>query len=336
VNREMAICEICKNEHGNKSFVAREMMFGFRDELEYIECGNCGCLALKEMPDNISKYYPEHYYSLMKRSNADVKNRFLERFLRHQRMKYYLYAKNFLGAVISKIYGPPYYFHLIEKVKLKLDSAILDVGCGRGDFLLHLHNDGFSNLTGVDPFIKEDILYGNGVRILKKEISEIEKQFDFIILNHSFEHMSKPLSVLRQLFRLLRPERYLLIRTPVASSYAWKKYGVNWVALDAPRHIFVHTVKSIEILAKEVGFQITDVVYDSTEFQFWGSEQYVRDIPLRSNRSYAENPEQSLFSPKEIESFRNRAAELNQKKEGDSASFYLYKPLGKYGVNNIS
>jgi hypothetical protein len=81
------------------------------------------------------------------------------------------------------------------------------------------------------------------------------------------------------------------------------------------------------ILAGEVDFQITDIVFDSTEFQFWGSEQYAKDIPLRSNRSYAENPEQSIFSRKEIESFRNRAAELNQKKEGDSASFYLYKPL---------
>jgi hypothetical protein len=153
----MAICEICKNEHGNKSFVAREMMFGFRENLNTSNAVISGCLALKEMPDNMSNYYPQHYYSLMERSNADVKKNFLETFLRHQRMKYYLYGKNILGAFISKTYGTPYYFHLIEKAKLKLDSAILDVGCGRGDLLLHMQNDGFSNLTGADPFIEKDI-----------------------------------------------------------------------------------------------------------------------------------------------------------------------------------
>jgi len=97
------------------------------------------------------------------------------------------------------------------------------------------------------------------------------------------------------------------------------------VQLDAPRHLFLHTLKSMEILAAGSGFKVRDVVFDSTDFQFWASEQYQRDIPLKDKRSYALDPANSLFSPSEILRFKETARELNRNGEGDSACFYLYK-----------
>ncbi len=67
----MTVCEICNNSTGNKSYVVREMMFGFRDEFEYFECAECRCLQIKDIPVNISKYYPEEYYSFKLRSNSN-------------------------------------------------------------------------------------------------------------------------------------------------------------------------------------------------------------------------------------------------------------------------
>jgi len=32
----------------------REMMYGFRDEFIYIECSECGCLQIAEIPEDIS------------------------------------------------------------------------------------------------------------------------------------------------------------------------------------------------------------------------------------------------------------------------------------------
>ena len=55
-------CRICRNEHGNTSFQAREMMFGFGDEFEYVECAQCGCLQIRSYPADLSKYYPSNYY----------------------------------------------------------------------------------------------------------------------------------------------------------------------------------------------------------------------------------------------------------------------------------
>lgn len=201
----------------------------------------------------------------------------------------------------------------------------MDIGCGSGSLLLALRRSGFKNLTGLDPYIKSDIVFNNGVRVFKKEISNMEDKYDLIMLHHSFEHMPEPLQVFRNISRLLNKNGYVLIRTPVTSSYAWRHYGVNWVQIDAPRHLFLYSLKSIEILSSAVNLKIKEVIFDSTEFQFWGSEQYVKDIPLQDERSCGVNPQRSIFSDEEIKSFKIKAAKLNEEKLGDQICIYLTK-----------
>ena len=87
----------------------------------------------------------------------------------------------------------------------------------------------------------------------------------------------------------------------------------------------MHTVRSIHLLAANSGFQVVEAAFDSTEFQFWGSEQYVVDIPLFDSRSYMVDPKNSIFSEEQITAFRQQAEQLNRSSDGDSACFYLYK-----------
>jgi hypothetical protein len=81
----------------------------------------------------------------------------------------------------------------------------------------------------------------------------------------------------------------------------------------------------MKILAGKAGLEVRDVEFDSTEFQFWASEQYRQNVPLKSEASYAVNPQRSMFTPAQISSYRRKAAELNQQDNGDSASFFLVK-----------
>jgi len=318
---EMNRCQICGHADGNQLHVVREMMFGYRDSFEYLECAKCGCLQIKEPPPDLSKYYPDHYYSFRKPALGRKASRAL---IKHQRAKYCLSGRGWIGLALSKVIGVPGYYEWLKRAKVTFDSAILDVGCGMGQLLLMLREEGFSNLVGVDPLVVEDIAYDNGVKILKRDLAAIEQQFDLIMLHHSFEHMPQPWLILKELYRLLKPDRYLLIRVPVAS-FAWRHYGVNWMQLDAPRHLFLHTTKSVQLLADQAGFQVMEVIFDSTDLQFWASEQYLKDIPFRDQRSYYENPRRSIFSKEQIEAFQARAVELNNNHDGDQAAFYLYK-----------
>jgi SAM-dependent methyltransferase len=207
-------------------------------------------------------------------------------------------------------------------LRLGPGSSVLDVGAGAGATLLALSHFGFRDLVGVDPFVASDVTYESGVRVLKAELKDLTRQFDLILANHSLEHFTDARAALVEMHRILKPGHYAVVRIPVVAR-AWLEYGVNWVQLDAPRHLFLYPAHTFKSLAEESRFAVDEVAYDSTAFQFWGSEQYARDIPLADERSYFVNPSNSVFTPEEIAAFDARARELNRDGEGDQAIFYL-------------
>lgn len=244
----------------------REMMFGFRIPFEYCLCSKCGCLQISEPPPDIEKYYPENYYAYENKEVDSVfKISYLRMFLRRHRTNYLLIGKDILGKLTSMVgedyFGRTWNWDWFRKSKIGLDDEILDVGCGAAQLLFGLKGQGFTKLTGADRYIEKDVINGN-IRIYRKQITELNSRFDLIMMHHSFEHMSDPLSVLKAAEHLLKPNRYLLIRIPVMSSYLWQAYGVNWVQIDAPRHFFIHTPLSMGILVKSTGLRLVDTVFD--------------------------------------------------------------------------
>ena len=323
-------CRICSNITGNRIIIVREMMFGTRDTFEYLECASCGCVQIIEIPSNLQQYYPVEYHG---NSLPHPGQGILKRLMKRERARYCLGLGSMLGKhlvlkygrPISSIFGHPDPYVWLKKCNVTFSSRILEVGCGPAHLLNELHSDGFSDLTGLDPFLSETATSSKGVRLIKGEIFDLNEQFDLVMLHHSFEHVPTPQKVIEHIYKLLSPARYAVVRIPVASSFAYIKYGANWAQLDAPRHLFLHTVASIRLLAGQVGFDVAEVTFDSDEFQFWASEQYANDIPLRDPRSYLVDPEKSMFSERDMESFKTAAIDLNSQNKGDTACFYLYK-----------
>lgn len=183
---------------------------------------------------------------------------------------------------------------------------------------------GFKNLLGIDPYLKKEIVGNKNLKILKKNLSEISNtSFDCVMFHHVFEHLGNPHQIFKTLQKVVKKNGNVIIRIPVIDSYAWEVYKTNWVQLDPPRHFYLHTVKSINFLANKYNFEINKIIYDSTSFQFWGSEQYNQQIPLVSPKSYFISHNKSIFSKSEIKIFECRAMELNQIQRGDTACFFL-------------
>lgn len=314
-------CKICHNKEDNKAYKAREMIFGQRESFRYFQCAKCQCLQIETPPPNISKFYPDNYYSFNDVIKPQNRARALFSRLRDH---YAVWNKGLAGKLIYARY-PNYMLRALNAITINKDTSILDVGCGTGKSIHSLRELGLKNLLGIDPYINSDIKYKNGAVILKKEIQEVEGKWNVVMLHHAFEHIANPLENLKLIANLMTPNGYCIIRIPVVPSYAWEHYGVNWVQLDAPRHFFIHSVKSMNILANQCGLEIRNVIYDSTAFQFWGSEQYAKDIPLRGERSYSVNADDSIFTSKDISNFSKRAKELNSANRGDQAIFYIRK-----------
>jgi 2-polyprenyl-3-methyl-5-hydroxy-6-metoxy-1,4-benzoquinol methylase len=315
-------CKVCQNELNNKEYSVKEMMFGWDESLKYLECGRCKAVQLLDDIADMSKYYPENYYSFNSKSHEDLGG--IKKTMMQLRDKFAVLNSGTIGKILYNRKPSPN-LRLLSEINLNLESKILDVGCGDGKHLSHLDGVGFKNLLGADPFIEDTINFGNGHKIVKKTFQELDGKFDLIMFHHSFEHMPNPKEILQSVHDHLEASGTCMIRIPTASSYAWEKYRENWVQLDAPRHYFLHTQESMEHLANECGLKIEKCIYDSTGFQFWGSEQCVNGIPLTDPKSHSLNTANSMYSETEIAPYNQQAQELNAKNQGDACAFFLKK-----------
>ncbi len=312
----MQACKACGKSLENAStLTTTEQMYGLGGSFSYSECATCHSLTLQNIPANLAPFYPTDYYSFDAPKPLTGIKKFIKRFLAEM----YLF-----GHAPSLGLPLPNYYAWIHPAHINETSRILDVGCGAGHLLMSLASDGLENLVGVDPFITESKTI-NTVQLLKQDIFATTGEFDVIIFNHSLEHVADPMAVLGRARELLSKDGVLIVRLPITSTHAFKTYGAHWVQLDAPRHLWIPTVKGFKKLVEQSGLSLESGHFDSTAFQFWGSTQYQKGIPLMAEISFGQNPSKSIFSKKEIAAFEKQADELNTKNDGDSATFYLHR-----------
>lgn len=214
----------------------------------------------------------------------------------------------------------PIYGYWLRKVHSSFSARIADVGCGNGQLLYELYAGGYKDLHGFDPFIEKELHITPGLKLWKKRIEESDLTFDLIMMHHSFEHMEDPGAILRACFEKLNPGGKLLIRCPVADAKVWKLNREFWVQLDAPRHLIIPSLKGLQAKAKETGFVLDEVEFDSSDFQFWATELYKRGFNLDESKT------KTFLTAKDRKEFQEKALRYNQEGKGDQVCFYLSKP----------
>lgn len=321
----MSQCLICGSPDLETPFPVREMMVGTSEEFHYAGCPVCGTVSLVDPPADWSSYYQtDDYYSFSEHEDEQprpahpVKAAVVSTLLR-VRLPSAVYDRDYRLAVARWFRG----------LGVRRSSRILDVGTGAG-WLLHLMaSAGFTDLHGVDPFLPTTCRHPDGVSLIRGELRDVAGQFDVVMFHHSLEHVGDPVGELRWARRRVSAEGWCLVRVPVADSWAYHHYGPDWVQMDAPRHRFLFTRRAVGLITEQAGFTIHDAFSDSDAFQFWGSEQYRRGIPLQpvddEDRRTRDRKgcKADQFTPAELRRFRRRAARLNSRDDGDQACFVL-------------
>ncbi len=314
-------CRICGSQINGRWYRVKEMMFGLRDEFLYFQCSHCECLQIAAIPENIAKYYPGNYYSLKEHDGTKFSG--LRGRLRRLTLSALIFNRNGFDRFIRKFYSS-ISLQVLRDLKVTTDTSILDVGCGSGrKFLYPLAELNFQKIAGCDPFLEHGIEYANGLKIHKSDIFGMEGKWDIITYHHVFEHVPDPLENLMKVNELLTESGICILRMPTVSSFAWEHYREHWVQLDAPRHYFLHSIKSVQYLAAKAGMNLFKLEFDSTYKQFADSERYLLGESLRSPRKRG----LLNFIKRKMKKmrYRNMANKLNKFQKGDQAVFFLRK-----------
>lgn len=319
-------CAICWN-NSLDIFTVREMQIGLREVFEYGRCSRCGAITRLSKITQLSKFYPPHYYSFNQVQKTQTEKTGIKGWVRNRRDRV-LFTRSVdpIGQFLGWVSGETtILYRIVGKCQIIPESRVLDVGCGSGRLLSRMAEIGFQNLLGVDLFLPGNItLDGENLRIMRGNLSSIQGQnFDLIMMHHLIEHCDDQATQLKLARDLLAPRGLLLIRTPLCSSEAFRRYGANWFQLDAPRHVVLHSLASMKLLVQECGLRIKTIVWDSTDQQFWASEQYANDMAMYAEESYFCNPEGSQFTAQQIFRWKREAARLNRSYLGDQAAFFI-------------
>jgi SAM-dependent methyltransferase len=300
-------CTLCANKHGNYLLTAEENMYGMGKVFDYLHCGQCGVLHILQVPHDLASYYPPgDYYSTRRKKWA-------KQAVVQLRDRSYVHD-SLVGRFLRSQFPNP---ALQATLNITQDRAarILDVGCGGGTLLRALAALGFKHLYGVDPLITATQTH-KGLQLLPGELKDVHGEFDVIMFHHSLEHMPDQVGVLAEARKRLAEDGKVLICIPTVDSIAFETYGHHWGQLDAPRHLYLHSRRSIEQVANAAGFDVATLYCNSQPMQFWASEMHRDGHTLNA-------PEQTRYKRMRRRFFRELAQWANDAGRGDQIALHL-------------
>lgn len=313
-------CRICGAIEVKASLLGRDIWRRNEECHSYTECGTCGCIQIDQYPDDMSKYYGEDYYSF---NVINYKVGKLRQLFIYLRDSYAISGRGIFGRLLFWCY-PTKQFSSVSLPGVAKDKAILDVGCGDGSLIRDLARHGYRHLLGIDPFGKDDRT-NRGYELRRCDIFDIEETFDVIIMKGTLEHQPNQIELMKKAHSLLRPGGRCIIRIPICDSYAYRRYGTNWVQFDCPRHLYLHTKLSIRILAEKSDFEVANMWDDSELLQIVGSEQLLRDVYLSDPESVIPSGGSGLFDATQIREFLALYAKIQKNQMGDTFIFDFKK-----------
>ena len=107
--------------------------------------------------------------------------------------------------------------YLIDKYKIQENSKILELGCGRGEFLNEFHNNKMK-VYGVDNSMYGKKMYPHleiqNVDLLKNSLPYPDNTFDVIYSKSFVEHFYYPEKIFEEAYRVLKNGGKIITLTP--------------------------------------------------------------------------------------------------------------------------
>jgi len=164
--------------------------------------------------------------------------------------------------------------HLTKEYNLKKDSKILELGCGRGEFLNEFTKLGMSGY-GIDLSNYADNYCKNAeikiVDITKEDVPYPDNSFDIVFSKSFIEHFYYPEEVFKEAYRVLKTSGILINLTP-EWNYIYKSF------YDDYTHRTPFTKKSLEDIHLVSGFKNVKVKSFKQLPILWSNNHFIKII----------------------------------------------------------
>jgi 2-polyprenyl-3-methyl-5-hydroxy-6-metoxy-1,4-benzoquinol methylase len=202
---------------------------------------------------------------------------------------------------LQESYGPDYYNHthrrwfehpntaLFERITavIPTGASVIDVGCGRGDFLRHVHRSRpDAQLTGIDYSTNQD----KTIRFLQGDAFELDigDRFDVVVSLNVIEHVSDCVGFANRLRELTKPGGTMAIMTVNESSilYGLARIGrglgvpLAFDRLYSRHHLHHFTRASLLRLLESCGLKVSQHILHNSPVK-------AVDLPVQSRMADA-------------------------------------------------
>lgn len=186
---------------------------------------------------------------IVKKNNKEKKSSFYDKLICRQWRNVADFGPSFQSRYrISK--------KLLKKYADK-ESHIHEVGCGSGDFLLKLKNDGYKNLSGSDfskkstEVVRKDIGCNIEHRDLSKAGAFLNKKEDVVVCLEVLEHIEDDKTAIVNIYNMLSEKGLLIISAPLSMEY-WSLQD------DFSGHVRRYEIGDLEKKLRQTGFCIME------------------------------------------------------------------------------
>ena len=310
-------CPLCHGKNIIFLLEGKDYLHGKPGQFPVVQCSTCSLAFIHPQPSigDIAGFYPEHYYAYTVKTEQDVSIW----------KKTELNFRNRKKAEIASIhynyprqYPKSMFYNILSMVSRQIDDLpdyvpdglLLDVGCGKGTYLLEMKDMGW-NTIGVE-FSESGAQAARDASLevfqgSLKDAGFADNSIDFARMADVLEHLPNPVDSMKELHRILKPGGQTRISVPNLKSATFTIFGKYWFPLEIPRHLFFYSPASLRLLSEKSGFEVVSLkawahkeVDIIPSIQYWLDDKHPNIASIYRNKTVQKLIRKAIFPFKAI------------------------------------